>query len=140
MLRLCEIEQIDWSALTCACGDARHVPEALYGLCGIELASAEQAFAQLDHHVVAHGVLFTAAKPIPGIIVALWPHTYFQELLAHLLYQIGSAALGHADALSQHCLEQAINAYQTILAGDNLDPAWADVMRADYRDLVEAES
>lgn len=138
MVRLGEIDQVDWSSLTCACGNARHIPDALAGLCATDLESVEQAYWQLENHVVAHGELFTAAEVIPGIIVALWPQVQFKAMLAHLLYEIGNAAVGYADPLSVRCLEKTLRAYRIIFARETLDPAWSEAMRADYHDLADA--
>jgi hypothetical protein len=138
MVRLGDIEQVDWSSLTCACGNARHIPEALSGLCASDLESAEHAYWQLENHVVAHGELFTAAAVIPDIIVGLWPQAHFKALLAHLLYQIGSAAIGYVDPLSVRCLDRTLCAYRTIFSRESLDPAWSDAMQADYQELTEA--
>lgn len=138
MVRLVEIDQVDWSAKTCGCGNAAHVPVALYGLCSADLEGAEQAYWNLENHVVVQSELFTAAEPIPAIVVALWPHVKFKAMLANLLYQIGSATLGYTDPTSVRYLDQVLAAYQAIFTREKLDPDWRAAMQADYQDLADA--
>jgi hypothetical protein len=131
------IHGIDWAALTCCCGDARHVPGALRELCSNDLDVVERAYWQLENHVVAQSTLFTSAEPIPRIILELWPRAQHKGTLMNLLFLIGSAGDRNLDAVHVRCRDGALSAYRALIEREAIDSVWRKSLEEDLRDLEQ---
>ena len=126
------LDEVPWGQLHCACGNAAHVPGSVRGLLSSDPALVEQAYWQLENHVVAQGHLSDSALhllPTLFEVLSLAPHP---SSTLRLLFEIGNSWSEGPNATT--CYQLVVSGLETRLTRNPTD-AFNQAIAQDLADL-----
>lgn len=114
---LTEIYNEDWGSLRTLSNDATHVPKAILALITDNEEDFNNAYWQLENHIVVQSDLYSAAAIVPKYLEEVFIKSKFKDRVSDLLFEIGA---GYSSDI--HLMKTCFNETKLVLKNLILNP------------------